>query len=246
MARPVGTIRLLRIYSGISGVDNNPNFAVRIVNAFPGHELREDTTGARFTGVSGNWTFDNVTISGVSFDTVAGWTFESEGTTAYAPSPVPEFGSGTATSIGFDTTYHFADGSIGSTNKPDILANGVPFSSSGASGQFVWRVRGQGPGNGWDTQAPIGTQGGQFDVPTANYNDIMVSFDLFFTSQGEAKMCVLYTTDGWATTNVANNLFYASNPTFILTNSVSSVLYSPDTVNRNLFLSNSRPEFLHR
>ncbi len=220
--------------SGISGVDNNPNFAVRIVNASTGTNC-VDTTGAPFNSATGNWSFDNVVVQGVSFDTVAGWTFESEGTTAYVPHPVPEFGSGLATSIGFDTTYHFADGTIGSTNKPDILANGVPFSSSGSAGQFVWRVRGQGPGNGWDTQAPIGTQGGQFDVSTINYNDVMVSFDLFFTSQGEAKMCVTYTTDGWVTTNVADNLFYAANPTFIVTNSVTSPLYSPDTVNGTYF-----------
>ena len=31
-------------------------------------------------------------------------------------------------------------------------------------------------------------------------------------------MCVLYTTDGWVTTNVANSLFYGANPTFILNN----------------------------
>ena len=58
----------------------------------------------------------------------------------------------------------------------------------------------------------------------------MVSFDLYFTTQGEAKMCVLYTTNAWATTNVANSLGYGANPTFIVTNSASSQTYSPNTV----------------
>ena len=64
---------------------------------------------------------------------------------------------------------------------------------------------------------PIGSQGAEFDVSTINYSNIMVTFDLYFTSQGEAKMCVLYTTNGWATTNVADNLAYGANPAFIVT-----------------------------
>jgi len=228
--------------TGISGVDNNSGFAIRIVNAATGADC-VDASGAVINNASGNWTFDNVKIQGVSFDTVTEWTFESEGTAAFVPHPVPEFGSGVATSIGFDTAYHFSDGSIGSTNKPDVLANGIPFSSSGSSGQFVWRVRGQGPGNGWDTQAPIGSQGAEFDVSTVNYNDILVTFDMFSTSQGEAKMCVQYTTDGWVTTNNASNLYYAANPTFILTNSISDPLYSPDTVTGTYFYQNVGQNF---
>ena len=228
--------------SGISGVDNNANFAIRMVNASTGSNC-VDTTGALYNDNSGSWTFDNVVIQGVSFDTVTAWTFESYGTTAFVPHPVPEFGSGAATSIGFDTSYHFSDGTVGSTNKPDILANGVPFSSSGSAGQFVWRVRGQGPGNGWDTQAPIGSQGAEFDVSTVNYTDILISFDMFSTSQGEAKMCVQYTTDGWATTNNASTLFYGANPTFILTNSVANPDYSPDTVTGTYFYQNVGQNF---
>jgi hypothetical protein len=214
--------------SGISGVDNNANFAVRIVNASTGTNC-VNTTGAKYNDNSGSWTFDNVVIQGVSYDTVAGWTFESYGTTAFVPHPVPEFGSGTASSIGFDTTYHFSDGSVGSTNKPDVLANGIPFSSSGSAGQFVWRVRGQGPGNGWFTGAPIGSQGAEFAVSTVNYSNILVTFDMFFTSQSEAKMCVLYTTNNWVTTNNAATLAYGANPTFIVTNSAGPN-FSPDTV----------------
>ena len=35
-------------------------------------------------------------------------------------------------------------------------------------------------------------------------------------------MCVLYTTNGWATTNVANSLFYGAKAAYILTNSSSA------------------------
>ena len=230
--------------SGVSAVDNNPNFAIRIVNAATGADCTEPG-GAILNNTSGNWSFDNVEVEGVSFDTVTSWTFESEGTAGFVPHPVPEFGSGLATSLGFDTTYHFSDGSIGSTNKPDVLANGIPFSSSGSSGQFVWRVRGQNPGNGWNTQAPIGSQGAEFDVSTVNYNDVIVSFDMFSTSQGEAKMCVQYTTDGWVTTNNATRLSYAANPTFIVTNAVTDPTYSPDTVTGTYFWQNVGQNFFN-
>ena len=101
---------------------------------------------------------------------------------------------------------------MGSTNYGDIIANGEPYSSTGAAGQDVWRLRGQNPGNGWLSTQPIGSQGAEFDVSTINYSNIVVTFDLYITSQGEAKMCVLYTTNDWATTNVANNLSYGMNP----------------------------------
>jgi hypothetical protein len=225
--------------SSVSGVDNNPNFAIRIVNAATGTNCLT-TAGVIYNNTSGDWTLDNVTLQGTAVDTVTAWTFESNGTKSFVPNPVPEFGSGTAASIGFNTTYTFSDGSVGSTNKPDTLANGVPYSSSGSAGQNVWRVRGAGPGNGWNTQSPIGTQGAQFAVSTVNYDDIVVTFDLFSTSQGEAKMCVLYTTDNWATTNVANNLSYPANPTFIVSNNISS-----DTVMGTYFWQNTGQNFFN-
>jgi hypothetical protein len=228
--------------SGISGVDNNAKFAVRFVNASTGSNC-VNTTGSLYADNSGTWTFDNVVIQGTSIDTVTAWTFESAGTAAFVPHPVPEFGAGLATSIGFNTSYAFSDGSVGSTNKPDTLANGVPYSSSGASGQNVWRVRGAGPGNGWHTQAEIGTQGAEFAVSTVNYSDVVISFDLFSTSQGEAKMCVLYTTDNWATTNNAANLFYPANPTFIVTNPPSGPNHSDDTVVGTYFFQNVGQNF---
>lgn len=230
--------------TGISGVDNNANFAIRIVNASTGTNC-VDTTGAPYNNVSGSWTFDNVVVQGTSFDNVTEWTFESEGKNGYVPNPIPEFGFGSAQALGFNTSFVFSDGSVGSTNDPDTLQNGIPFSSSGSSGQNVWRCRGQGPGNGWDTQAPIGTQGAEFDVSTVNYTDIILTFDMFSTSQGEAKMCVMYTTDGWATTNDATTLFYAANPTYMFTNVPSMPTYSPDTVTGTYFYQNVGQNFFN-
>src|SRR4029077_10540097 len=81
--------------TGISGADNNPGFAFRIVNASTGTNC-VDTTGGIYNNTSGSWTFDNVIIQGTSFDTVAAWTFESQGTKGFVPSPPPEFGFGSA------------------------------------------------------------------------------------------------------------------------------------------------------
>jgi phospholipase C/phosphodiesterase/alkaline phosphatase D-like protein len=204
--------------TGIPGVDNNPNFAIRIVNAATGTNCLT-TTGAHYDNAAGDWTIDNVTFQGTTIDTIADWTFESYGKNGYVPNPVPEVNFSTtnfAQALGFTTSYHFSDGTVGSTNAPDTLAQA---GSSTPNGTFCWRVRGQGPGNGWFSGAPIGAQGGEFDASTKNYTNVVVSFDLYFTTQGESKMCVLYTTNGWVTTNVVPNLAYGANPTYIHVNS---------------------------
>ena len=217
--------------SGVSGVANDSAFAIRIVNAATGTNCFA-VNGSLYNNTSGNWTLDNVVVQGTAIDAIADWTFESYGTSVTnVYHPVPEFGSGLATSIGFDNTYTYSDGTSHSTNAPDTL---VQAGSSTPSGTICWRVRGQGPSNGWNSQAPVGTQGGEFDVSTVNYNNVVLTFDLYFTTQGEAKMCVLYTTDG-STWNVANNLFYPANPTFILTNDVSNLDYSSSTVTGTYF-----------
>ncbi|HEY1661773.1 MAG TPA: DUF1533 domain-containing protein [Verrucomicrobiae bacterium] len=219
--------------TGIAQVDDAPNFAIRIVNASTGTNCL-DTTGALYnnSNTSAAWTIDNFVISGVSYSPVADWTFDNIGKKSPVNNPAPAIANNAATAaiIGFNfpTDFIFADGSAGSTNTGDVTANGVPFSSTGSAGQFVWRLRGQSPGNGWTSLAPIGTQGAEFDVSTINYSNIVVTFDLYQTSQGEAKMCVLYTTNAWATTNIANNLSYGLNATLIHTN--SNPLTDPNTL----------------
>jgi hypothetical protein len=221
--------------SGVSGVDNDANFAVRIVNAATGTNCFA-VNGALYNNVSGDWTLDNVVASGTAIDTIADWTFESYGVTSFVPHPVPEFNNSisppVANSIGMDNTYSYSDGTSHSTNAPDTLAQA---GSSTPSGTTCWRVRGAGPSNGWNSQAPVGTQGGEFNVNTMNYSNIVLTFDLYFTTQGEAKFCVLYTTNGWVTTNVANNLAYPANPTFILVNDPANFDYSPNTVTGTYF-----------
>jgi len=222
--------------SGISMVDDAPNFAIRIVNASTGTNCL-DTTGTLYnnSNATANWTLDNVVISGVAYNVVVDWPFDNLGTkTKPINNPAPAIANNPATAamIGFNlsTNVEFANGVFGSTNFGDITANGVPFSSTGSSGQDVWRLRGQNPGNGWISTQPIGSQGAEFDVSTVNYTNIILTFDLYETSQGESKMCVLYTTNSWTTTNVANNLSYGLNPTLIATNTSS-----PNTVTGTYF-----------
>ncbi|HLX70588.1 MAG TPA: hypothetical protein VKV04_13260, partial [Verrucomicrobiae bacterium] len=214
--------------SGVSGVDNDGTFAIRLVNASTGTNC-VDTTGAPYNNTSGNWTFDNVVVQGIPIDTITEWTFDSYGTTGYVPNPVPEFSVGNtsfAQALGFNNDFHFSDGTVGSTNDPDTLSQ--PGSST-PTGPICWRVRGQGPGNGWFTGSGTGTQGAEFDVSTLNFTNIIINFDLYFTSQAEAKMQVEYTIDGSTWLN-ATNLAYGANPNFILTNSTADPNYSPDTV----------------
>ncbi len=215
--------------SGLSGADNNASFGIRVVNASVGTDC-VDTTGAGYDNTSGSWTFDNVVIQGTSIDTIVDWTFDnypSAGTIILNPLPV--IGAGTASSIGFNNNYTYAGSATpGSTNGPDVTSTGG--SSSGNVGPNAWRVRGNPGNNGWNTAAPIGTQGAEYDVSTAGYSNVVCSFDLYSTSQGESKMCVLYTTDGWVTTNVATSLFYGTTPAYIVTNAPINLGGSANTV----------------
>jgi len=232
--------------TGVPGVANDPYFAVRIVNAATGTNCF-DLTGALFNGANqGDWTLDNVTFQGVSFDTVAAWTFDNIGKISTDNNPIPAISNNTATAacFGFGTPTNPLVSSTftpnNSTNDADITANGAPYSSTGSAGQYVWRLRGQ-PGNGWLSTQPIGSQGAEIDVSTVNYTNVLVTFDLYFTTQGEARMCVQYTTDGWVTTNVAS-LACSSYPTLIQTNTpalaTESIGYSSDIVN-GVFMDNT-------
>ena len=235
--------------TGIPGVANDPKFTLRIVNAATGTNCL-NVAGTLYNNASGgDWTLDNVAVSGVSFDTVASWTFDNlTAATINNPTPAISNNLATAACFGFGTPANhlvsatFGTGASGySTNSADVVsANPGPYSSTGPAGANVWRLRGQ-KGNGWLSTQPIGSQGGEFDVSTVNYTNIIVTFDLYFTTQGEARMCVLYTTDGWVTTNVAN-LACSTYPTLIQTNTpafASEVQgYSPDIVN-GAFIDNT-------
>jgi hypothetical protein len=232
--------------SGIPGVANDPSFAIRIVNAATGTNCL-DVTGAQYSAANnGDWTLDNVAFTGVSFDTVASWAFDNIGKLAPDNNPIPSISNNlaVATCFGFGTPANPLISSTftpnNSTNDADVTANGAPYSSTGPAGTYVWRLRGQ-PGNGWLSTQPIGSQGAEIDVNTVNYTNILVTFDLYFTTQGEARMCVEYTTDGWLTTNVAN-LACSSHPSLIQTNTPAyaseSQGYTTDIVNGS-FIDNT-------
>ena len=216
--------------SGVRGVANDPSFTIRIVNAATGTNCL-DVTGAHYNPLNGgDWTLDNVVIAGVSFDTVANWPFDNNAAvTINNPLPAISNNYAFAACFGFGTIANplvsstFGTGTSGSsTNSADVTtASPGPYSSTGTAGSLVWRVRGQ-KGNGWLSSMPIGSQGAEFDVDTTHYNNIIVTFDLYFTTQGEARMCVLYTTNNWASTNVANGLACSSYPTLIQTNSANN------------------------
>ena len=206
--------------SGLSGVDNNASFAIRIVNGSTGADC-VDTTGAIYNNTSGSWSLDNVVIQGSTIDIVANWNFDLIGIQP-APfnNPAPTIGSGRAAPLGMINDYTNADRTVGSSNWCDILLQG---GSSTGPNSLCWRDRGGltgagVTGSGWNSAAPIGTQGAEFDVSTAGYTNIVCSFDLYFTTQAPDKVCVLYTTDGWMTTNVANSFFFGTTPGYIHTN----------------------------
>ncbi|HTV43355.1 MAG TPA: hemoblobin-interacting domain-containing protein [Candidatus Sulfotelmatobacter sp.] len=230
--------------SGLSGVDNNPNFAVRIVNASTGSD-DVDTGGNVYNNTSGNWTFDNVVIAGTSIDAIADWTFQLYGTgpfatnSGYVENPIPDIdladGQAVAACIGFDiTNFNFGSGVFFSTNAPDVTSQA---GDSTPNNPYCWRLRGM-PGNGWTTIAPVGTQGAEFDVSTVNYSNVILTFDLYFTSQAEAKMCVLYTTNGWTNSFTADTLGYGADPAYIVTNDVA-LTGDGDTVDGTYFYQNA-------
>jgi hypothetical protein len=131
--------------------------------------------------------------------TIADWTFSNypAASGTEVASPAPSTGAGTATPLGMANTYGTPGPSMALT---DVLLSSTD-SSSGAL-QNEWRVRGteitggSTAANGWSSLAPIGTQGAEFQVSTAGYNNIQLSFDLETTTQGEKNLAVFYTLDG--------------------------------------------------
>ena len=152
--------------------------------------------------------------------TITAWTFDNNGIGANA-SPAPSTGSGTAAALGMNNSYN----NTNSISNPDIL------SSAGSSTPALpdaWRVRGNGAapnaGNGWSSQAPIGTQGAQFLASTVGFNNIQIAFDIDTTAQAEANLELLYTING--TTWINATLTSAGSAGGTLLNNSSS----PNTV----------------
>jgi hypothetical protein len=110
-------------------------------------------------------------------------------------------GSGTGTFFaGLDNSILTTSQLTGNPDNSNIVAGadtGSPNSDPAVTN--AWRIVGN---NGWNSNAPIGSQGAQFLTSTANDSSIEASFDLYATAQGSAKIQVEYTTNGTNWTNV--------------------------------------------
>jgi hypothetical protein len=159
--------------------------------------------------------------------TVTDWDFGTLAVTAPDDTPAPTTGSGSATSLGMTNTYtETGGGGDVSTTYDDITQD----TDSTIGNENVWRIRGAGstPGNGWSINAPEYSQGAQFDVSTAGYSDVSLSFNWAATAQGIANLQVQYNTNinnasGW--TNVGPL------ETATVANSSAGGSFQTDTIN---------------
>ena len=181
--------------------------------------------------------FATLSAANASTSTIAAWTFENNAI-ATNNTPAPSTGSGSASAIGMTNSYN----STTSVNTDDVVLG--KSADTGANGLAdttnTWRVRGQTPGNGWSSQAPIGTQGAQFNASTVGYNAINVSFDWYATTQGEANLQLQYTDDGITWNNAVINI--GSNSTkglSVLTNSGSVNTVNGSYISSNLLTNGS-------
>ena len=139
--------------------------------------------------------------------TIALWDFENTAITNYDPNPTPTVdnssGAVTIGALGMGIYPTPNDG----TNDPDIVqgASGDTGTDGITNYTQVWRIRAQGvtAANGWSSQAPVGTQGIQVNADTTGYGNLLVTFDWYATTKGEANLQLQYTTDGANWHNIA-------------------------------------------
>jgi hypothetical protein len=143
--------------------------------------------------------------------TLSAWTFENLSLGSNA-SPAASSGSGAASVLGMTNSYTFATSPvvIGSLNASDITA---------VSSSKDWRITGSNPSappnlTGWNTSAPQYTQGAQFNVSTAGYSGIKVSFDWLATAAGVRNLQAQYTADGTNWIN-AGSVLVATSATYL-------------------------------
>ncbi len=155
--------------------------------------------------------------------TITSWTFDNLAI-GQNQSPAPSTGSGLATPLGMANTYNGVANQT--TNFCDVLSD----AGSSGGGANAWRVRGgwngANPPNGWSTNAPIASQGAEFDVSTAGlHTNIVVTFDIHTTAQIEANLAVQYTTDGihWIDSSMILTNAGSANATVESTNSTSTI-----------------------
>lgn len=121
--------------------------------------------------------------------------------------PAPSTGAGVATALGMDNTFNANP----SQTLADVLS-GDPGSSDpvGGTAHRGWRVRGGPvapanlPANGWSSNAPLFSQGAQFSASTTGFENIVVSYDLFTTTQGVRNWQLQYTVNGTSWINAGS------------------------------------------
>jgi hypothetical protein len=147
--------------------------------------------------------------------TIADWDFGSLAAVSPDNSPAPTTGSGTASSLGMTNTYTYTTNGVttgvGAMTLDDVTNDSPSGSKNGSTlgNGNVWRIRGaSGAGttgttnNGWNNSAPQYSQGAEFDVSTAGFNGISLSFNWASTTAGIGNMQVQYTTDGSTWQNI--------------------------------------------
>ena len=147
----------------------------------------------------------------------------TDGQTVVSNSPAPSFGVGTATALGMTNSYTYTGGAGGNVTGSVATCDVTPqVGDVNAQNGLCWRVRGAGPGNGWNLAAPQYTQGAEFDASTVGHSNIVFNFDWFSTTQGVNKMQEQYTTDGSTWINI-NPLQTAAANGWILADASSGV-----------------------
>jgi len=182
--------------------------------------------------------------------TIVGWSFEND-SIATNNSPLASTNailSGTyaADSIGMNV---YATPNVGVTQDDiDQGASGDTGANGLADLTHTWRIRGQagtmGAANGWSSLAPIASQGAQFFASTAgysatSYNSLLISFDWYSTTQGEANLELMYTdNDGSTWTNLPITLGAGDSAAEILngtdSNTTSGSYISDNKLNNSL------------
>jgi hypothetical protein len=132
--------------------------------------------------------------SAASAVTITAFNFENL-STGINNSPAPTIGSGTATPLGMTNSF---------TSPPSVTNCDVLSNPGSTTPSLAWRIRGggTGSGNGWAAAAPQYSQGSQYLVDTTGYQDIVLTYDWFCTTQGVKHQQVQYTTDGSVWNNV--------------------------------------------
>lgn len=184
--------------TGIIGVDNNPNFACRLMGVWqPGQGKYMPCQGSVY-GNTRKWRLDLITVHDdpppAMTNTIALWDFNDKG------DMIADYGDGASFAqmiggVGFDGDGYSKDYSGGS----DQLTDSTSSSDPSLQGKGLDTTGYPGQSSGSDTA------GMQFNVSTVGYSGIRVSFDLKVKMDSSRYTRVQYTTNRLASPVVWTN-----------------------------------------